>query len=136
MLMRGLSHPAWEKIELAAVMHALADPARLQIIGRLATAGELGCSPEACGVALHKSTLSHHFRVLREAGLIRVRQCGRTRMTQLRTDDLDRRFPGLLDSVLSAISASFAAGQREATGALSVRRAGVTPKVKPRLASS
>ena len=132
--MRGLSHPAWEKIELAAVMHALADPARLQIVGRLATAGELGCSPEACGVALHKSTLSHHFRVLREAGLIRVRQCGRTRMTQLRTDDLDRRFPGLLDAVLSAISASFGPSTREATGGL--LRGGAAPKIKPRLASS
>ncbi|HEY3684380.1 MAG TPA: metalloregulator ArsR/SmtB family transcription factor [Streptosporangiaceae bacterium] len=134
--MRGLSHPAWEKIELAAVMHALADPARLQIVGRLATAGELGCSPEACGVALHKSTLSHHFRVLREAGLIHVRQSGRTRLTKLRQEDLDRRFPGLLDSVLQAISVSFGPSPLDAATGLSVRRNGAAPKIKPRLASS
>lgn len=135
--MRGLSHPTWEKIELSAVMHALADPARLQIVGSLAMAGELGCSPEACGVALHKSTLSHHFRVLREAGLIRVRQSGRTRLTQLRQEDLDRRFPGLLDAVLGAISVSFGSSPRDAAGAGRAKRRGAAaPKIKPRLASS
>ena len=134
--MRGLSHPAWEKIELAAVMHALADPARLQIVGRLATAGELGCSPEACGVSLHKSTLSHHLRVLREAGLIHVRQSGRTRLTQLRHEDLDRRFPGLLDAVLAAISVSFGASPADAAGSGRAKRRGTAPKIKPRLASS
>lgn len=134
--MRGLSHPAWEKIELAAVMHALADPARLQIVGRLALAGELGCSPEACGIALHKSTLSHHFRVLREAGLIRVRQSGRTRLTQLRQEDLDRRFPGLLDAVLAAISVSFGASPADAAASGRTKRRGTAPKIKPRLASS
>lgn len=135
--MRGLSHPALEKIELSAVMHALADPARLQIISRLAMAGELGCSPEACGVALHKSTLSHHFRVLREAGLIRVRQSGRTRLTQLRQEDLDSRFPGLLDAVLAAISVSFGSNPRDAASTARAKRRGATaPKIKPRLASS
>lgn len=133
--MRGLSHPTWERIELAAVMHALADPARLQIVGRIATAGELGCSPEACGVPLHKSTLSHHFRVLREAGLIRVRQHGRSRFTQLRRDDLDRRFPGLLDAVLAAVStASLAPAADAASGFARLHGNGSTGAVAHRLA--
>lgn len=97
-------HPLREKIELASVMHALADPTRLQIVGHLASLGEVSCSPAACGVQVHKSTLSHHFRVLREAGVIRVQQKGRRRLTRLRRDDLDRRFPGLLDAVLGAFT--------------------------------
>lgn len=108
--MRELPHPTGEKIDLAAVLHALADPTRLQIVGSLAAAGEMNCSPTACGVSLHKSTLSHHFRVLREAGVIHVRQKGRSRLTRLRREELDKRFPGLLDSVLAALGGRPRAG--------------------------
>jgi DNA-binding transcriptional ArsR family regulator len=53
-------------------------------------------------LALSKATLSHHFRVLREAGLVRTRLDGRKRLLSLRIDDLDARFPGLLHAVLAA----------------------------------
>jgi DNA-binding transcriptional ArsR family regulator len=53
-------------------------------------------------LGLSKATLSHHFRVLREAGLVRTRLDGRKRLLSLRADDLEARFPGLLDAVLTA----------------------------------
>jgi DNA-binding transcriptional ArsR family regulator len=82
------------------VLHALSDPARLEIVRRLADGDEPSCGMFELG--LSKATLSHHFRVLREAGLVRTRVDGRKRLLSLRTDDLDARFPGLLDAILSA----------------------------------
>jgi DNA-binding transcriptional ArsR family regulator len=96
-----LPQPEARAIELAAVLHALSDPVRLHIVRVLAA--EPGGRP--CGgfeVPVTKSTATHHFRVLRDAGLIVQRDEGRKRLTQLRRDDLDARFPGLLDSVLRA----------------------------------
>jgi len=95
-----LSHPAPVEIELAAVLHALSDPIRLRIVAGLAAGEELSCKAFALPVV--KSTCTHHFRVLREAGVIRQRVEGTTRMNSLRREELDRRFPGLLDAVLSA----------------------------------
>jgi DNA-binding transcriptional ArsR family regulator len=82
------------------VLHALSDPARLQIVRQLAIGDECTCGTFDLG--LSKATLSHHFRVLREAGVVRTRPEGRTRMLSLRKDDLDERFPGLLEAVLTA----------------------------------
>jgi DNA-binding transcriptional ArsR family regulator len=82
------------------VLHALSDPARLQIVRQLAVRDECTCGTFHLG--LSKATLSHHFRVLREAGVVRTRPEGRTRMLSLRKDELDDRFPGLLDAVLPA----------------------------------
>jgi DNA-binding transcriptional ArsR family regulator len=82
------------------VLHALSDPARLQIVRQLAVQDECTCGTFDLG--LSKATLSHHFRVLREAGVVRTRPEGRTRMLSLRKDELDERFPGLLDAVLPA----------------------------------
>jgi DNA-binding transcriptional ArsR family regulator len=96
-----LPHPSTEEIDLAPVLHALSDPVRLQIVCILD--GEPDGRP--CGaleVPVTKSTASHHFRVLREAGVIVQKDVGRRRLTRLRRDDLDARFPGLLDSVLQA----------------------------------
>jgi DNA-binding transcriptional ArsR family regulator len=96
-----LHHPEREEIELADVMHALSDPHRLEIVRRLAEAPE----PKRCGgfgFDISKSTMTHHFRTLREAGVIRQERQGTTKMTWLRRDDLDARFPGLLDAVLTA----------------------------------
>jgi DNA-binding transcriptional ArsR family regulator len=92
-------HP--DDLELVNVLDALSDPVRLQIVEALdAEAGEMTCSDFELGVA--KSTASHHFRVLREAGVLEVRDEGTRRFNRLRRDDLDTRFPGLLDSILSA----------------------------------
>jgi DNA-binding transcriptional ArsR family regulator len=82
------------------VLHALSDPARLQIVRQLSIRDECTCGTFDLG--LSKATLSHHFRVLRESGVVRTRPEGRTRMLSLRKSDLDERFPGLLDAVLTA----------------------------------
>ena len=97
--MREPHHPSCEELELSAVLHALSDPARLAIVRKLAEGDECTCGPFDLG--LSKATLSHHFRVLREGGVVRTRPDGRRR-SRLREDDLDTRFPGLLDAVLAA----------------------------------
>ena len=97
----ALHHPEPEEIQLAAVLHALSDPQRLHIVRELAADSE----PRPCGtieMAVTKSTMTHHFRVLREAGVIRQERHGTTKLTSLRREDLDDRFPGLLDAVLSS----------------------------------
>ena len=81
------------------MLHALSDPARLAIVRRLAVGDEYSCG--AFELGLSKATLSHHFRVLREAGVVRTRLDGRKRLLSLRQDDLNKRFPGLLDAILN-----------------------------------
>jgi DNA-binding transcriptional ArsR family regulator len=98
--MREPHHPSRAEIELSSVLHALSDPARLEIVRRLAHGEEPSCGMFELG--LSKATLSHHFRVLRESGLVRTRPEGRKRLLSLRGDDLEARFPGLLDAVLAA----------------------------------
>jgi DNA-binding transcriptional ArsR family regulator len=84
---------------LARVLQALSDPVRLQIV-RLAARGELACCE--FGLDLPKATLSHHFKVLRQAGIIRVRAAGTRHMTSLNRAELQKRYPGLLKAVLAA----------------------------------
>jgi DNA-binding transcriptional ArsR family regulator len=98
--MREPHHPSCDELELPAVLHALSDPARLRIVRQLAEGDECACG--IFDVGLSKATLSHHFRVLRESGLVRTRPEGRKRLLSLRKDDLDARFPGLLPAILSA----------------------------------
>jgi DNA-binding transcriptional ArsR family regulator len=96
-----LHHPERSEIELAAVLHALSDPHRLEIVRRLAE----DSAPRPCGsldFGVTKSTMTHHYRALREAGVIRQERRGTTKLTWLRRDDLDARFPGLLDAVLAS----------------------------------
>ena len=90
-------NPDPRNVPLSAVLHALSDPVRLKIV-RLAARGERACCD--FGLELSKATASHHFKVLREAGVVRQRACGTQRLTSLRRDDLDARFPGLLAAVL------------------------------------
>ncbi|MGO4406759.1 ArsR/SmtB family transcription factor [Bosea sp. RAF48] len=97
--MRHARLPASEEIALEDVFHALSDPFRLEIVRRLAVEGEASC--QALEGDRPKSSVSHHFRVLREAGLIRTRNEGVTRMNALRREDIERRFPGLLSCVLA-----------------------------------
>jgi DNA-binding transcriptional ArsR family regulator len=98
--MREPHHPSRPELELSSVLHALSDPARLDIVRRLAEGDEPSCGTFDLG--LSKATLSHHFRVLREAGVVSVRPEGRKRLLSLRLDDLDARFPGLMDAVLES----------------------------------
>ena len=98
-----IAHPRRDEIDLGAVLHALSDPVRLKIVAVLASEGEHTCS--SFDVPVTKSTCTHHFKVLREAGVIHQRQEGTTRLNSLRRDDLEARFPGLLATVLQAASA-------------------------------
>ena len=100
--MRHARLPASEEIALEDVFHALSDPFRLEVVRRLATEGEQSC--QALEGDRPKSSVSHHFRVLREAGLIRTRNEGATRMNALRREDIEERFPGLLSCVLAGRS--------------------------------
>jgi DNA-binding transcriptional ArsR family regulator len=89
-----------EALELGSVLAALSDPIRLEIVVRLARGGELACGSFELPVT--KSTCSHHFRVLREAGLIDTRVRGKNRLNRLRREELERAFPGLLEAILRA----------------------------------
>jgi DNA-binding transcriptional ArsR family regulator len=93
-----LVHPERSELELCAVLHALSDPMRLRIVADLLTGEERSC--KSFDLPVVKSTCTHHFRVLREAGVIRQRLEGTTRLNSLRREDLDARFPGLVDAVL------------------------------------
>lgn len=96
--MRVFKHPETEEFVLERVLYALSDPARMDIIRRLACVTEATCGELDGGRP--KSSASHHFRVLRDAGLMRTRNVGATHMNSLRKDELEIRFPGLLDSIL------------------------------------
>jgi DNA-binding transcriptional ArsR family regulator len=94
------AHPGVAEIELAAVLHALSDPIRLKIVAALAPGEERTCS--SFDLPVVKSTCTHHFRVLREAGVIRQRLEGKTKLNSLRRAELEERFPGLVDAVIGA----------------------------------
>lgn len=93
------NHPEPEQITLENVLLALGNPLRLEILRLLADGSELSCNalrPEE----IAKSTMTHHWRVLRDSGVIWQRPQGRVNMISLRREDLDTRFPGLLDTLL------------------------------------
>ncbi|HET8977259.1 MAG TPA: helix-turn-helix domain-containing protein [Solirubrobacteraceae bacterium] len=117
-------HPTRDELELGAVLHALSDPVRLRIVAELARSeGEYTCGSFALPVT--KSTCTHHFKVLRESGLIQQRPQGTTRLNRLRREDIDARFPGLLDTVLQAADSAGTDVAAEAAGA--ARAAGAGP---------
>jgi DNA-binding transcriptional ArsR family regulator len=95
---RTLQHPAREEIQLTDVLHALSDPTRLAIVRSLDGIPEQPCNGLSIPVA--KSTLSHHFKVLRDSGVTHTRVEGTQRLMSLRREDLQARFPGLLEVVL------------------------------------
>ena len=89
-----------EDLDLSTILHALSDPVRLRIVSQLADGGERTCG--SLDVPVAKSTCSHHFRVLREAGVVSQRVDGKCRYNRLRAEQLEERFPGLLEAVLRA----------------------------------
>ncbi|WP_194908660.1 ArsR/SmtB family transcription factor [Catenulispora rubra] len=101
--MRDAFHADPADVPLAAAMHALSDPLRLQIVDLLAREGETECSAIYSALGISKSNASHHFRILRESGLIWRSHQGRQQSARLRKDEFDTRFPGLLDTVLANI---------------------------------
>jgi DNA-binding transcriptional ArsR family regulator len=96
--MRFLYHPDRKDISLPGVLYALGDPARLEIVRLLASKGEQCCAEFDFAIA--KSTMSNHFKILRESGVVLTRKEGTQHINRLRREDLEVLFPGLLDAVL------------------------------------
>ncbi|PYY32480.1 helix-turn-helix transcriptional regulator [Curtobacterium sp. MCBD17_030] len=94
--------PAVDDLELVRVLRAAGDPTRLVIIERLSDGDYHPCNLTDYRLDIHKTTLSHHFKVLRESGLTRTRVTGREHAVQLRRDALEARWPGLLDTLVAA----------------------------------
>ncbi|WP_082484741.1 ArsR/SmtB family transcription factor [Pseudomonas sp. Leaf129] len=97
--MRAFKHPEAKEFMLERILYALIDPVRMEIIRHLADVSEATCGELDGGRP--KSSASHHFRVLREAGLMRTRSVGATHVNALRKNNIEIRFPGLLDCILS-----------------------------------
>jgi DNA-binding transcriptional ArsR family regulator len=95
------NEPKAADLQLTAVLYALSDEIRLRIVQRLDQTDEIACG--YFDIDMPKSSLSHHFRVLRTAGVVTTRKDGTALMNRLRRTDLDARFPGLLDSVLTSV---------------------------------
>jgi len=96
-----IDQPDVGDIELTTVLHALSDPVRLGLVRELYRSGE----ERTCGsfdLPIAKSTATHHWRVLREAGLVSSREDGTKKYQRLRRHDIDARFPGLLEAVLES----------------------------------
>jgi DNA-binding transcriptional ArsR family regulator len=106
--MREPHHPHTSEITLTRVLAVLSDPIRLGLVRILADGQERGWGELRAPVA--KSTLSHHLKVLRDAGVTRTRQEGTRCFVQLRQGDLDTRFPHLLAALLAAAAAEGVGG--------------------------
>ncbi|HEV2542048.1 MAG TPA: helix-turn-helix domain-containing protein [Methylobacterium sp.] len=114
--MRPLFHPAIEDVRPEAILHALSDPRRAAIFARITKAGCV----EACSAVssvgdqvIPKSSLSSHFKVLREAGLIRCERHGVEMRNHSRCAEVDARFPGLLSAIMNAYAARTACEDRQ-----------------------
>ena len=98
--MRQYLHPDRNHISLTGILYGLSDPTRLQIVKMLSSKPEITCG-EFC-LTMSKSTQSHHFKVLRDVGIMYTRLEGTQHYNSLRREDLDMRFPNLIDAVLSS----------------------------------
>jgi DNA-binding transcriptional ArsR family regulator len=98
----SLRHPDREEIRMESVLSALGSPVRLAVVRVLDAGGEHNCT-SVLGILgiTAKSTMTHHWRVLRDSGVIWQHPSGRENLLSLRRDDLDARYPGLLDAVLA-----------------------------------
>ncbi|MDB5567535.1 MAG: ArsR family transcriptional regulator [Tardiphaga sp.] len=96
-----LVHPSKDDITLAGVLSALADPMRLRIVkSLLGNDSCMSCTEATPFPGMAKSTLSHHFRILRDSGLIQTSKRGVEHRNVVRVDDINARFPKLLETVL------------------------------------
>ncbi|MEM7725562.1 MAG: helix-turn-helix transcriptional regulator [Cyanobacteria bacterium P01_A01_bin.45] len=106
--MRFLYHPDRKDMSLPGVLYALGDPVRLEIVRQLAQKGEQCCADFDFAIskiggetkAIAKSTMSNHFKILRESGVVLTRKEGTQHINKLRQEDLEELFPGLLEAVL------------------------------------
>jgi DNA-binding transcriptional ArsR family regulator len=95
-----IRHPEVDSFDLATIMRALGDPLRIEIVRLVDVEGQMLCTELYERLGLPNSTGSYHLRQLREAGVTRATANGSKRMISLRREDLESRFPGLLDLVL------------------------------------
>jgi DNA-binding transcriptional ArsR family regulator len=113
--MKPLVHPALEDITVEGILHALSDPTRVEIF---ATIADSGCSSNCSSFltvgerAIPKSTLSQHFKALRDAGLVRSERVGVEMQNTSRCAEIETRFPGLLPAIVAALKAQ--SGKRSA----------------------
>ncbi|HYW22383.1 MAG TPA: metalloregulator ArsR/SmtB family transcription factor [Nodularia sp. (in: cyanobacteria)] len=98
--MKFLYHPDRKNISLPGVLYALGDPVRLEIVRLLSTQGEQCCA--GFDFAIAKSTMSNHFKILRESGVVLTHKEGKQHINRLRYEDLEALFPGLVDAVLKS----------------------------------
>jgi DNA-binding transcriptional ArsR family regulator len=114
--MKPLVHPALEDITVEGILHALSDPTRVEIFAKIA---DSGCSATCSSFlmvgekAVPKSTLSQHFKALRDAGLVRSERVGVEMRNTSRCTEIDTRFPGLLPAIIGALRTQ--SGERRAT---------------------
>lgn len=100
--MRKIKQPSIEQVELTDIMYALADPTRLEIVTRLANAGrQLTCGE--LDLNRPKSSMSHHFKILRSAGLVETEVNGTEHMNSLRLGEIEQKFPGVLSAILMTL---------------------------------
>jgi DNA-binding transcriptional ArsR family regulator len=92
-----IPHPDVEAFDLATIMRTVGDPVRLAIVRELADGREQACSALQVKLGIPASTGSYHLRLLRQAGVTRTRAERTSRLISLRRDDLETRFPGLVD---------------------------------------
>lgn len=103
---KPLVHPSLEDITVEGILHALSDSTRVQIFAQLAdSAGSASCAAftHVAGKEIPKSTLSQHFKVLRESGLVRSERVGVEMKNYSRCKEIESRFPGLLTAIVSAL---------------------------------
>jgi DNA-binding transcriptional ArsR family regulator len=106
--MKPLVHPALEDITVEGILHALSDPVRVEIFAKIANSG---CSSNCSSFltvgekAIPKSTLSQHFKVLRDSGLVRSERLGVEMLNSSRCAEIETRFPGLLSAIVGALEA-------------------------------
>jgi DNA-binding transcriptional ArsR family regulator len=113
--MRPLFHPSIEDVTVEAILHALSDPVRVAIYAQIVGAA----CPQTCSNFINvsektipKSTLSQHFKALREAGLIRGERQGVEMHNTSRCAEIDRRFPGLIAAIVKAHNIQLAQAER------------------------
>lgn len=101
--MRKIQHPNIDQVELTDIMYALADPTRLEIVALLANAGrQMTCGE--INLNRPKSSMSHHFKILRAAGLVETLIEGTEHMNSLRVKEIEQKYPGVLNAVIKAIA--------------------------------
>ena len=125
-VMRPLFHPSIEDVTVEGILHALSDPVRVAIFVEIA----LSDCPQSCSNFLRvsertipKSTLSQHFKILREAGLIRGERQGVEMRNVSRCDEIDKRFPGLIAAIINAHKVQLERNQQAGAGRRGNRRA-------------